>query len=168
MRLYGENMEFIVFFCIMYVFFGTLDALPGVFTGVLMIIAAAASAELDDVADPETAGVRLAAERADAVVPRDEIIEKLHAGPGGCAIGGRAVIPAEGGCVIHGAGSGVHALRDEVGTIAADPVIALEKGIALKRPPFCVLERTFSIVFYGNKHGKLRKKTSLHDMRGWR
>ena len=90
-------------------------------------------------------------ERSDAVVIEgkiaasgNKIVKRNDTGPRRRSIVHIYIVPAESFGVILNTATGVHALRNEVGTVAAEPVKNAEKRVAIKRPTARVIDGALS------------------------
>ncbi len=102
------------------------------------VIESASIAELNEIADFERFDRRGVSERTVSLVGGEKIVKFFDARPSGSAVVRRAVVPTRFGCEVHNARSRIHALRREVGAVAADVVEAVIVGIAFERPAFCI------------------------------
>ena len=124
------------------------------------------AAELDKVAYLQLVDVRVPAPGAAALVGGEEVVEILHARPGGRPVVGAVVVPAEGLPAVHRAAAGEDALGDEVRAVPADAREVVEKRISPVGPAARVLAGAAAVVFpllehKKSPHGIIRREARL-------
>lgn len=124
------------------------------------------AAELHDVAYLQLVDVRVPAPGAAALVGGEEVVEILHARPGGRPVVGAVVVPAEGLPAVHRAAAGEEALGDEVRAVPADAREVVEKRISPVGPAARVLAGAAAVVFpllehKKSPHGIIRREARL-------